>query len=80
MSAAPQPIRPPMQLRLWNDQEISVATTARILRTSPEIVRRLIERGVLRAYRHGEQGWYQVSYESVADYIEKLRSSYLIEK
>ena len=78
MSATVQPIRP-VQLRLWNDREISVATTARILNASPDTVRRLIEAGAIRAYRIRATGWYRVSYDSVAEYLHELRGLYGID-
>jgi excisionase family DNA binding protein len=67
----------PIQLRLWNDQEISVSTAARILRCSRGTVMYLLERGDLRGYQvTGENGWWRVSYESVADHQEKIRRKY----
>jgi excisionase family DNA binding protein len=54
--------------------EVSVSTAARILRTSVDTVRRLIDSGDLVASRWTSRGWYRLDYDSVIELMKKNRS------
>lgn len=65
---------------LWTDTEISVATAARILKTSPDTVMRMLESGLLRGYQlTGKRGWWRVSYESVVDHLNRTREIHALD-
>jgi excisionase family DNA binding protein len=59
-------------LNFVNCQTIPVARAAKLLKRSRQTVRRMIEQGILDAYQVTENGWFEVSYASVVDYIAHL--------
>jgi excisionase family DNA binding protein len=76
-----KPIRNPRQLSLFTSSyEIGAPRAARLLNTSVDTVKRLIESGELQAYKLHEAGWWKVSYESVVAYRNKIRQKYALDE
>lgn len=57
-------------------RSIGVSQVGRLLGCDEGTVRRLIDEGLLEAYRLRPRGWWHVSYESVVAYTEKIRTKY----
>jgi excisionase family DNA binding protein len=55
-------------------ETISVATAARLLRTSTGTIQRMIDEGMLKATRSSPKGWWKVSRVSLEAHVEKLRA------
>lgn len=59
-------------LKFVNGQTIPITRAARMLNVSNQTIRRLIECGILDAHQVVPNGWWQVSYASVVDYVNHL--------
>jgi excisionase family DNA binding protein len=68
-----RPQRPPQQLDLFRSSVfIDASRAAKILKRSVKSVYRLLEAGHLRGYRTPPRGWYQISYDSVTEFMMKM--------
>jgi excisionase family DNA binding protein len=63
-----------LPLRFTNSPTISVSRAARIIKCSPQTVRRLIEEGSLHAYRFTMIGWWNIYFDSVVAYLDRLHA------
>jgi excisionase family DNA binding protein len=50
---------------------LSVSEAARVVRKSPETVRRAVRSGALRASRFGERGWYEIDEADLRAFVVK---------
>lgn len=54
---------------IHNDEVLTVSEAARLLKMSPDAVRRWVRDGHLRAYRVGPRGPYRIEAAALRDYL-----------
>jgi hypothetical protein len=65
---------PKLELPFQRSQEIDVARARAILGVNDKTMRKLLEKGLIRGYRHpGSRASWHVEYESVVEYCDQLR-------
>lgn len=67
---APEPKQ--RQLTFGSSRTISTTRAAKMLDCSPKKVIRLIEMGLITGYRAYEGAWWQVEYESLVTFLNRM--------